>query len=687
MNRPKLKFVAGSRRGIALIITLGMLSVLMVLAVSFAISMRTEQSAAGNYYLSVKQRQLVHAALARAMEDIDQSLSNLNVIYPVVDTNSPYSWTYAMPAQNNFDWLELETLLPSSIVQNSLKLINDQCFIGSITNSVGQAGYMVVNVSGLLDPNYVYNGARGLGLNAGEIQIDSQMADIPGAAGVAAISNNRPYETMYDLVTYAGLTNAVNFFTYSRFPKTPGSNQVIDLSVDAVSIAGNRGDIMRELRNAGLYGAEALYAFRNLVDYVDGDRLPGNEAGNRSTDPSGPYVEAVPMINEVRLRADFTFTTNGPGYNCQVEFDRMWFECFYPFVWPTAPAGYKFNCDITIDGATDPVGSPYTWSSGDLPVNITDNYWSRFRIPTPAKDTTTNMAAQYTLDVELDMQVKDGDDVVIDQVSGLVMTFEVTPSVGPAIEKDLDMQCNDPRLNHLAGSWSTNSPTLTAPRDNVPMLNYFTNSIADGDKWMYSADSPVRSPGELGYIFIGKPWETIRLYDRGDGFHRVFDYFYCSETGTVSNARHGLVNPNSDMPEALAAVFNKMPMDEYPGGPSDPAGGVAWINALGLANELFFDSSVFSFDSLSDLGESNIAARIRGELPASANDSELRREAFYRNCGNLLNPRQNLFVILLRGFSAGSDVKWVAEQRAMAVVWRDPFTGNAFVRWFTWLKR
>ena len=65
-----------SRSGIAIIIVLGMLSVLMVLAVAFAISMRTESAAAGYYSEISKSSALIHTALARALADLDQNLSS-----------------------------------------------------------------------------------------------------------------------------------------------------------------------------------------------------------------------------------------------------------------------------------------------------------------------------------------------------------------------------------------------------------------------------------------------------------------------------------------------------------------------------------------------------------------------------------------------------------------------------------
>jgi len=55
--------------GVALIMVLGLLTVMVLMAVTFAITMRTERLAAGNYADNVRARELVQVGLARAMAD------------------------------------------------------------------------------------------------------------------------------------------------------------------------------------------------------------------------------------------------------------------------------------------------------------------------------------------------------------------------------------------------------------------------------------------------------------------------------------------------------------------------------------------------------------------------------------------------------------------------------------------
>ena len=65
-----------SRQGIALIMVVGMLALMMVMGVAFAIFMRTERVAAGSFRTDVRARNLLQVALHQAIEAIDTSMMN-----------------------------------------------------------------------------------------------------------------------------------------------------------------------------------------------------------------------------------------------------------------------------------------------------------------------------------------------------------------------------------------------------------------------------------------------------------------------------------------------------------------------------------------------------------------------------------------------------------------------------------
>ena len=64
------------KSGVALILVIGLLALMMVMAVAFAIYMRTERVAAGNFRNDVRVRQLLQVALARALNDVDSNMGN-----------------------------------------------------------------------------------------------------------------------------------------------------------------------------------------------------------------------------------------------------------------------------------------------------------------------------------------------------------------------------------------------------------------------------------------------------------------------------------------------------------------------------------------------------------------------------------------------------------------------------------
>ena len=71
-------------------------------------------------------------------------------------------------------------------------------------------------------------------------------------------------------------------------------------------------------------------------------------------------------------------------------------------------------------------------------------------------------------------------------------------------------------------------------------------------------------------------------------------------------------------------------------------------------------------------------------LPVSG---ELQKESFFRNTCGLLNVRQNLFAIIIEAHvaSGGNIPRNPVRQRAVVLVWRDPYTGEMFKRKITWL--
>jgi hypothetical protein len=100
------------------------------------------------------------------------------------------------------------------------------------------------------------------------------------------------------------------------------------------------------------------------------------------------------------------------------------------------------------------------------------------------------------------------------------------------------------------------------------------------------------------------------------------------------------------------------------------------LQAQGFASTVFGNGV---FTNLSDIGYKLTA------FPVGT--TELQKESYFRNAFNLINLRQNMFTVIIeaQAASGGNIPKNPARQRAVAIVWRDPYTGEMFVRHIKWL--
>jgi len=174
-----------------------------------------------------------------------------------------------------------------------------------------------------------------------------------------------------------------------------------------------------------------------------------------------------------------------------------------------------------------------------------------------------------------------------------------------------------------------------------------------------------------------QPWRSVALF--GPNRHAVIDRFSVATNSGATNVFRGLVNPNSTQRDVLASVFNGMPIEEYPGGP--PSGTLPWADAQALATTLI---ASWPYTNLSDIGRANWDGFFAVCSVANQLDTTLKRETFLRNVMGLLNARQNVFTIVLAAELAGQDndrfPRLAIRQRAVAIVWRDPYLNRFFIR-------
>lgn len=684
-----------NRDGVALILVVGMLALLMIMGVAFAVFMRTERIAAGNFRNDVQARQLLHVALARAIEDVEFRASVSNAHYPewfvLTSTSTNQMVSNADWATNYIPWGAL----------NAASLTNVQWIdLGSQAQGwQGRIAYACINASGLLDVNYAGGGgARGSGTNASEIQIRS----LPDVGNTTALLSQRPYDTLQEanLLGAAGLNGAASsFVTYSANPKTYPNGATepwVDISGDDAALQAKHAAIaaafMASVSNAAPADAEFMYA--NLLDYVDKDHIP--------RDLASPCTESVPMLNEVSIKYTVNFRSDGT-FLLGPDF---YVEAFYPFVKP-CDGPYTATCDASFQ-ATDPLFVP-----PDIVARTTDATFSpsdpidhpklltRIRGGSKAGVYTNSFGGKVVFTASVRMTIRQGSNASGTIVDASPYPLTASPLVIgsttcniPIAVTQTSIVCVagaetvDPRYNWDCASrnqWRPYGRGLYGTADgsmNTNTITEMNKRFTDGHTAMFVADRPLRTPAELSYLLRSCSagpdgwWRTIRLMDEYNSntympADKILDYFVVNSSNDV---RYGCVNPNTRSTTVLKAVLFDMPLDKYPGEPNpstvvDDSSG--WASNLASWWTSSANPACGSISNLSQLGSMTnvfLNAIFSGKTP-------FEREAFFRNLAGLFGVRQNYFVVLLyaQGIKTTPDGKQnvIAESRAVAEVWRD----------------
>ena len=226
---------AAPRRGSALVIVLGMLSVLLLMGVAFSVTMRTERAGASNMRHADMARHILDSALMRTISDLDTALhvgpdgkkntkrdndlpvpTNLVVVVSTNSSNSAsdrrsvnllsHEASRHLPADQllaalyaKAEWLPIYG--GARIVHDNDPTMEDP--------PVGRYAYVVLNGCGFLDPNIVASTNRGFGTDAREIQIGDDNGRFLGLSDLDTDSANdfvdqRDYDghyvTMRDLL-------------------------------------------------------------------------------------------------------------------------------------------------------------------------------------------------------------------------------------------------------------------------------------------------------------------------------------------------------------------------------------------------------------------------------------------------------------------------------------------------------
>lgn len=579
----------------------------------------------------------------------------------------------------------------------------------------GRVGYVVINASGLIDANYAGNDPRidrGLGTNANEIQIDI----LPESADASKLASKRDgsgmhdgkYETIQDL-SFTGYETGSGVFqkrpqSFVTFSAAPTS-QLVNVGGDwksltdparKVEIIAAFASIPLTVTNAGCVLTNGTFTpqqagtlYTNLVDYVDPNLIPGDLGGTVPGNTDGPFVEPVPMLNEVLVTNRVCFTTNAVGKYVVSGTNTLSFECIYPFPAGTDRKGYTLNYRVQFAGPESaylPGGGLLTNS---IPIDADLEYTVKTEQAVISGEAMNPLTIGQQMTVTVAAWIKHGEDVV-DATTNRPLRKTITLSVsGDEASAWYDWECKDPRMN-----WTGDDPLRiqwAQPRSANNTLGT-TNTLAldafgfgptpyperDGDMAMFVANRPLRTAGELGYLFYADPrtirdiFQTVRLYSHGTGpngiVHPVLSYFNIRQT--AGKVFKGLVNLNTRNTNVIGAVYTDMPVNN----PHQPVGQSAtYISPAeqdATVKEILAYHQTCEFFGVGDLGRVDWASIHPG-------GSDLDRESFVRNAADLFTVRQNIFTILLCAQTTRTVVGFKGESvvgggMAVAEVWRDP---------------
>lgn len=710
--------VKNGRDGIALVVVLGFLSLLIIMAVGFAISMRVERLSARNSVDLVKVRQLGEAALARTVSDIEDDLGDQlipdwrgtwvggafesvgsgvacsNLLTGETTNHIPRSlWQGAKAAEANAQWINLD-------------YIND----AGQTVRIGRYAYIVLDCSGLFDVNFDYSTTnqypmtRGIGRAPYEFQLNNALlGEVMNANWTKMITCRtdigqnieKPWfrlETVSELEPFLcqGYANAPplregitpsNFFVYSRFPQgylDPVANE----AQQAFYVGTTNFDVVAaQAALSAMPGSGSIDIpnfILNLKDYMDEDYQPGNR--------SSFCTEMVPMVNEVVISNRFVQDSLSSGFYTN-EY-RVLVELWFPF---GLANNRSYNCRIAsvYDGADPPQANPTP------PINET------FTLPSPIQPRSflvvTSSLRRASVNALPDLndarvrvavwvnETTDGaKEVDIMGTSGsTIMPVPIGQSVVGFGSYMRGVSANDPRINwngQDSTQWRDNTP-ITLGTTNHSLALTWNSQFADGDGTMYVRNSLMQVPGEMGLMLYNasRPWRTIDLVEGAGDFYPVLDRF----TTRTNEVVYGLINPNGWNTGVVATAFMNMPVDKFPGESGAP--NMTAAQAITLARSICSGSRTIT--NISELGASTISNAIRAAIGGTPGIHQI--EGAIRNSANLLSPRHNAFTVILAAQLTDAENNPLAETRGVGIIWRDPYTvadrHQVYVRNFRWI--
>ncbi|MDZ8117874.1 hypothetical protein [Pontiella agarivorans] len=712
-----------TKEGTALIIALGFLALLTVMILAFAARSRTDRLAGRNYLENARATQMLHTALADAMENIDVAFG----------TNYPARLAFGsgdgsgFPIAGNVNLSTEENYLP--LGNHSIRTAYEKAWstaewipVSADNTEIGRIAYVVVNTSGLLDANSIGDAEtrRRNGRSPEEIKLSHELLDelntsaqlidadgnaVPAPdAGTALIHNRdtawKRFESLRDIKTLNSSERGsaiggdiASFNTFSLYPSNRTEHLLLTENTDADEFE----QMLTE--QCGFSDDETEHIVNNYFDYIDADSVP------RALDGSSP--EAVPMINEIRLdNVVFDHNVIDPT-NVHYEISgELYVETWYPFSndvpddafmeifaanISTTPDSKSGNLEI-LDGEEYAGQSLYT----TLVVSYTNMSKAIIFPLTEYASNTDGAFTEYLFEfnydetLELKTAFYEGEatdpvklfflnesieinfDEPVDRVEDIELELPVSES---GSDSTVAYSCRDPRINHdFLADWQEQDSTPHAVNA-IEDWGEEADLIDKNSILFYCANRPMTNTAELGFLSTGEPWDTVRLYAAGETPDPVLDYFHTPEDLTHAPIGPGYININSPHSNVLATAFWQAPL----GDSRAITAGQAEILGANLAratNPEWKNRSHAGYALADNLPDWNLL-------------TDAQKESLVANTYRLFGWRDTSYTILLLA-QTGTDIdnnglkdeEIRASRQAVVQIWRDPLTEAAAVTFF-----
>ncbi len=399
-----------AKDGIALVIVLGILSILLILGVAFATALRTDQLVSRNNLDSLRARQFIDTAFSRAMDyvdvDTDPDLDGINFFM-----TPPQTVTYSGRTAGTGESIPMTNLLfgtasnylPPDVISGVLldpatpdpqwEAISVSGGVIAVPALTGRVAFIAVDGSGYIDGNVSGGLLRNHGGDVGEIALmDVKQSEL------SEFINSRQtkwgkFDTRPDIEALAAAEEGANpliggenwlMQPFSRFPSNywdSAANKEKDhfdfnKAVSGVDFNYGGGSASPPAQNA-LQSIEAAITqsgihpsiagdltkvkqlAANIRDYIDTDIVPGNGEFSEPMQGSGKPLtnlqrhmaaictEAVPMLNEVMIKHTLELHQDLETLNIAVRSTiEVEIETWFPFDSSAAHVSSDFKVEL-----------------------------------------------------------------------------------------------------------------------------------------------------------------------------------------------------------------------------------------------------------------------------------------------------------------------------------------------------